>query len=549
MVIYRDYDPVRRRVIGFYKKYDPSKLEEIGFVDQVVTKYASEGEKLFSLLVDQYGPEPGKHLDADKSSGASGSSGGTVSRKMRVPDGGVSSAVTTDADVALKPMAAVALSEQQSFAAPTDRIDIRSRLVRFYEMYNPKQLEEVGFLDKMLETHTGEGEKLFSRLVKEYGPEPGKQSDTAEVSAATVGSDPAVSSKMRVPDGGGVSSATTKAGTTLKPMRAMALSEKQPLAALVDTIGIRSRLVRFYEIYNPKQLEEVGFLDKMLDTYASEGDNLFSRLVEQHGPEPELQSGVDKDKERAVREAGPMSSRSSVKAQVALKRMPAVTLSEQQSLPALAGGIDIRSRLVRFFEIYNPKQLEEIGFLDEMLDTYSSEGEELFSRLVKQYGPEPDLLRPVSDSEPSPMRASAADNEAVIAVAKKKSMAGANADTGSRNQKPNNVARAKAGNGDVREADTSAKMRRRLELFYAAYNPAKLEEAGFMDNAIQTYADKEEMLFARLVQQYGPEPAAPADDSEPFASSVGVNSEARAEHASVSVNKHGLKSSSPTKTT
>ena len=231
--------------------------------------------------------------------------------------------------------------------------------------------------------------------------------------------------------------------------------------------------------------------------------------------------------------------------------MPDVALSEQQLLPALAGGIDIRSRLVRFFEIYNPNQLEEIGFLDKMLDTYSSEGEELFSRLVKQYGPEPDLLRPVSDSEPSPMRASAADNEAVIAVAKKKSMAGANAasaDTGSRNQKPNNVARAKAGNGDVREADTSAKMRRRLELFYAAYNPAKLEEAGFMDNAIQTYADKEEMLFARLVQQYGPEPAAPADDSEPFAGSLGVNSEARTEHASVSVNQHGLKSSSPTKT-
>ena len=547
MVIYRDYDPVRRRVIGFYKKYDPSKLEEIGFVDQVVTKYGSEGEKLFSLLVDQYGPEPGKHLDADKSSGASGSSDGTVSSKMRVPDGGVSS-VTTDADVALKPMAAVALSEQQSLAAPTDRMDIRSRLVRFYEIYNPKQLEEVGFLDKMLEIHTGEGEKLFSRLVKEYGPEPGKQSDTAEVSAATVGSDPAVSSKMRVPDGGGVSSATTKAGTTLKPMRAMALSEQQPLPALLDTIDIRSRLVRFYDIYNPKQLEEVGFLDKMLDTYASEGDHLFSRLVEQHGPEPELQSDADKDNQRAVREAGPMSSRSSAKAQVALKRMPAVTLSEQQSLPALAGGIDIRSRLVRFFEIYNPNQLEEIGFLDKMLDIYSSEGEELFSRLVKQYGPEPDLLRPVSDSEPSPMRDSAADNEAVIAVAKKKSMAGANADTGSRNQKPNNVARAKAGNGDVREAGTSAKMRRRLELFYAAYNPAKLEEAGFMDNAIQTYADKEEMLFARLVQQYGPEPAAPADDSEPFASSLGVNSEARTEHASVSVNQHGLKSSSPTKT-
>ena len=82
------------------------------------------------------------------------------------------------------------------------------------------------------------------------------------------------------------------------------------------------------------------------------------------------------------------------------------------------------------------------------------------------------------------MRASAADNEAVIAVAKKKkkSMAEANADTGSR--------------------------------------------------------------------QYGPEPAAPADDSELFTGSIGVNSEAQTEHVSVSVNQHdGLKSSSPTKTT
>ena len=93
---------------------------------------------------------------------------------------------------------------------------------------------------------------------------------------------------------------------------------------------------------------------------------------------------------------------------------------------------------------------------------------------------------------------------------------------------------------DVREADTSAKMRRRLELFYAAYNPVKLEEAGFLDNAIQTYAGKEEMLFARLVQQYGPEPAVPTGDSEPFAGSLGVNSEAQSQHV--------LKSSSPTKT-
>ena len=60
--------------------------------------------------------------------------------------------------------------------------------------------------------------------------------------------------------------------------------------------------------------------------------------------------------------------------------------------------------------------------------------------------------------------------------------------------------------------------------------------------------DKEEMLFARLAQQYGPEPAVPAGDSEPFAGSLDVNSEARTEDVSVSVNHHVLKSSSPTKT-
>lgn len=54
--------------------------------------------------------------------------------------------------------------------------------------------------------------------------------------------------------------------------------------------------------------------------------------------------------------------------------------------------------------------------------------------------------------------------------------------------------------------DTSAKMRRRAELFYSAYNPTKLDEAGFMDKVMRVYAGKEEKLFARLVKQYGPEP-------------------------------------------
>ena len=50
------------------------------------------------------------------------------------------------------------------------------------------------------------------------------------------------------------------------------------------------------------------------------------------------------------------------------------------------------------------------------------------------------------------------------------------------------------------------KMRRRVERFYGAYKPTKLDEAGFMDKVMRVYAGKEEKLFARLVKQYGPEP-------------------------------------------
>ena len=423
MVVYRDFDPVRRRVICFYQEHDPSKLEDIGFVDQVVTNYASEGEILFSRLVNQYGPEPAKELDADKDNEAPGRSDATVSSKMRVLGGGVSSdtRVSAEADVAMKPTTAMALSEQQSLPALAGAIDIRSRLVRFYEIYNPNQLEEVGFLNKMLETHASEGEKMFSRLVKQYGPEPTKQSGADEVSEPAVGSsDAAVSSQMRAADGG-VSSGITETDVALKPLAATALSEQQSLPALADAIDIRSRLVRFYEIYNPSQLEEVGFLDKMLETHASEGGELFSRLVEQYGPEPDLQ--------------------------------------------------------------------------------------------------------PVSDGGGStPMGASPAEDEPAIAVAKKNNIARASAvsaDTGISVQKPNIVPHgAKDGNVDVEEGDRSAKMRRRLEVFYAAYNPAKLEGVDFMDNILQTHAGKEEMLFARLVKQYGPEPAVSADDSEPVAGSL-----------------------------
>ena len=66
------------------------------------------------------------------------------------------------------------------------------------------------------------------------------------------------------------------------------------------------------------------------------------------------------------------------------------------------GWIEIRRRLVRFYATYKPKQLEEVGFVEKMVERYASEGEKVFGELVAQYGPEPTaVVQPVSDVDGS----------------------------------------------------------------------------------------------------------------------------------------------------
>ena len=128
-------------------------------------------------------------------------------------------------------------------------------------------------------------------------------------------------------------------------------------------------------------------------------------------------------------------------------------------------------RVARFYAAHNPVKLEEVGFVEKVVQMYASEGEEVFSRLVTEYGPEP---------EPEPE--SGSDEEIEYAVAS--DAVGKNVDPGDH-----------------------VKLLERLEAFYGLYNPAKLKEAGFINKILQAYAGKEDTLFARLVDQYGPEPA------------------------------------------
>ena len=53
--------------------------------------------------------------------------------------------------------------------------------------------------------------------------------------------------------------------------------------------------------------------------------------------------------------------------------------------------------------------------------------------------------------------------------------------------------------------------RDRLTRFYARYNSEKLQQPQLLDKILSLYAGKEDKLFQKLQDKYGPEPATPAE--------------------------------------
>jgi hypothetical protein len=106
----------------------------------------------------------------------------------------------------------------------------------------------------------------------------------------------------------------------------------------------KSRLVRFFEKYNPEKLSTV---DQILQSYAGKEAQLFEALVKKYGPEPAAPSP------------------------------PAATPGSST---------DYKSRLTRFFEKYEPSKVSSV---DEVLVRYKGKEQQLFEALSKKYGPEP----------------------------------------------------------------------------------------------------------------------------------------------------------------
>jgi len=143
----------------------------------------------------------------------------------------------------------------------------------------------------------------------------------------------------------------------------------------------------------------------------------------------------------------------------------------------------LRARLRRFYAAYQPEKLEDESHFDKLVakvggGANEKKNSQLFSMLVKKYGPEPeDELEAASEDD--------AEEE--------------------------------------EEESAEDALRKRLERFYGAYQPEKLDDPHHINKLMSKIGDatnenKVNSLFGMLVKKYGPEPdeADENDDSAPM---------------------------------
>eukprot|EP01062_Namystynia_karyoxenos_P069995 TRINITY_DN65389_c0_g1_i1.p1 TRINITY_DN65389_c0_g1~~TRINITY_DN65389_c0_g1_i1.p1 ORF type:complete len:1570 (+),score=458.91 TRINITY_DN65389_c0_g1_i1:101-4810(+) len=256
----------------------------------------------------------------------------------------------------------------------------------------------------------------------------------------------------------------------------------------------------------------------LLDDYAGREEDLLEMLVERH-PQTEVQnvSGVSLRCDSRIHEGGPPPG-------------PATEVTEAQ-----------RERLTKFYRVWNP---QKIGMVDDAIAHFSKNGgdweQKLYQQLTQKYGPEPGpdgslpegvqsrrggrlrsgSLRRCStssgrDGPPSglPDRRHSSVYAEVPGDEKKGSpppvtarwrAAGRAALAVQRLQPPERALVAPMGMSP-RACDHKKEtiLRQRLERFYEAYCPGKLDT---VDKVLEQYAGRSDELFRKLVAKYGPEP-------------------------------------------
>jgi preprotein translocase subunit Sec61beta len=465
------------RLTRFYLQYNP---EKVSAVDDTLKKFAGREDEMFAALVQKYGPEPSSVATA-----------GFKTRLVRFYEK-YNPEKLTIVDDTLKKFAG---REGEMFAAlvqkygpePTEAAggdDQRARLHRFYQRYNPEKLNMV---DETLKKFAGREEEMFTALVQKYGPEPSE------------------SEEPRQP-------------TTIE-------------AAAIS--GYKARLVRFYEQYNPEKLAGV---DVTLQKFAGHEEEMFAALVAKYGAEPDVNPRPPSN----TSSGGPTSLAADYHGRLTRyyatynpEKLPTVEGTLQKfagreeemfavlvqkygpeppitsapvAAPQESERADYKQRLQRYYQHYNPDKLADV---DATVAKYAGREEDMFAALVQKYGPEPPLQQPpTAGAAASPYRDRLARFYQQYNPEKLSTVDATLAKFGGREEEMFQALVQKYGaepRGIPHSAATPGDLlyRTRLARFYERYNP---EKVGMVDATLEKFAGREEEMFAALVHKYGPEP-------------------------------------------
>jgi hypothetical protein len=252
-----------------------------------------------------------------------------------------------------------------------------------------------------------------------------------------------------------------------------------------DAPPYHARLRRFYERYMPEKVKDV---DRNLVAFRNREEEMFRKLVEKYGPEPDrpvVSAAVGDGRDAADMFSGPGDANDTFAA-----------------------------RITRFYKQYNPDKLHTIA---GTLEAYKGNEVALFKRLVEQYGPEPPVKPSATTTIAVPLAAAHGQRASSAAgfrlrilrlldsreVTRHTPLSQVDQDL-NRNKGREQAYLTELVERYGAEPDyDAARVKQRLTAMYAQHCPHKL---GNVDAMLLKYEGREEYMMTLLVRKYGPEP-------------------------------------------
>ena len=373
---------------------------------------------------------------------------------------------------------------------PIDPEEAKETLLAYY---NANDTSRLPLVDDELEQWKGREDDLLTELKAKYGAAP--PTFRQRVAAMYCKYNP------------------SKLSTLQDAMLQYRNREVQLLAALVQKYGpepldaasgpkpsaeeTRERVVRMYRKYNPQRLDTV---DKSMEVYKGQEQNLIDALVQKYGPEPpQTQADLTQD-------------------------------DSLQPAPSMLVSDPFRDRLSAFYLRYNPGKLQSVP---DALQKYAGREEELMEQLVRKYGPEPTFASPPQSPRPDPLARIRQRIKELFELNGLSEKLGAIDDLLALNKGAEDqlleALELKYGGvqaatpAGATESQQPARSRRRsytvmasawcgrLCRLFAKYDPERLSSVDLM---LANFAGREDELIQDLVAKYGPEPPDEASHSE-----------------------------------